>query len=627
MRFSPDFIEKVRDANNIVDVFAEHTQLKRTGNRLMGLCPFPGHNEKTPSFSVSEDKQVYHCFGCQRSGNIYKALEELKSYSFPECVEYLAQKAGISLPADSRDDSQQQQAKSHRDKLFKINRIAAQFYKDKLAQTTTNHHARLYSQKRLLTSEIIDLFQIGYSPEAWDSLALQLKASGAPLELAAELGLVRKRKEGDGYFDFFRNRLMFPIYSHKGECVGFGGRALTDEDNPKYRNSSESAVFIKGQTFYGLNETAKYIRNDGYAIVVEGYMDFLALYAAGIKNVVATLGTAMTPQHAHLIKRYTTTVVVLFDGDQAGQTAALRSLPTLLAEEIIPRSVILPDQLDPDEFIQERGAEALRKILKTAPDLFSVILDRNLAPYRGSSADKIALLDVMAPLLNATKDTRLRELYMSEMAQKIGVEATWVNKHLSEPLLEQKGTARPAARAKVAEIRPTLSKMPKDVIAETPLIDLNGAPRTELFLLNISLMSPDRFNTIWSTEIVPEMSHAGVRQIFQAAEAFYRQMPNEFAKLSAYLMTKAEPPGALTLHMGEPLCAMSAEELTRFADDCVRQVREKFLRNKSRELAASLQTNMATTSEEQLSDEQVSKLEQIMNIQKSKRTLRRDREI
>jgi DNA primase len=242
MRFSPEFIEKVRDANNIVDVFAEHTQLKRTGSRLMGLCPFPGHNEKTPSFSVSEDKQVYHCFGCNRSGNIFKALEELKGFNFRECVEYLAQKAGVPIPTESREDSHEQQAKTHRDKLYKINRVTAQFYKEQLARSASNHHARLYAQKRRLTSEIIDLFQIGYSPEAWDSLALKLKAIGAPLEMAAELGLVRKRKEGDGYFDFFRNRLMFPIFSHKGDCVGFGGRAFSEDDPPKYRNSSESAV-------------------------------------------------------------------------------------------------------------------------------------------------------------------------------------------------------------------------------------------------------------------------------------------------------------------------------------------------------------------------------------------------
>lgn len=632
MRYSPDFIEKVRDANNIVDVFAEYTQLKRNGSRLMGLCPFPGHNEKTPSFSVSEDKQVYHCFGCQRSGNIYKALEELKGFSFRECVEYLAHKASISLPRDANaDDSHEQKAKVHREQLIKINTLAAKFYNEQLARTAATHFARVYAQKRRLTSEIIEQFQIGYSPESWDALALYLKRAGAPLELAAELGLIRKRKEGDGYYDFFRNRLMFAIHSHKGECVGFGARALVAGDDPKYRNSSESALFIKGQTFYGLNETAKYIRTEGFAVVVEGYMDFLALYAAGVRNVVATLGTAMTAQHAHLLKRYTSNVVVLFDGDSAGQNAALRSLPILLGEELLARAIALPDELDPDEFIEERGSDELKKLLRTAPDLFSVILDRKLHDFRGSSSDKINLLNEVGPLLKSTKDTRLQELYISEVAQKIGVETQFILKHLAGAAEVSQVVG--VKRANVAENRPLQpagdTKMLVDVIDFGPKISLSGAQQSELFLLNIALMSPDRFNSIWSTQIVPEISHSGVRQAFEKAESIYRQMPNEFAKLSAYLMTIAEPTSALALHMGQPLAAMGADELTRFASDCVRQVREKFLRSKTRELAASLQTSLHTTTktEDGLSDEQVKKLEQIMNIQKSKRTLRRDREI
>jgi DNA primase len=616
LRFSQDFIEKVRDANNIVDVFAEYTQLKRNGTRLMGLCPFPGHNEKTPSFSVSEDKQVYHCFGCHRSGNIYKAVEELKGFSFPDAVEYLAKKAGLPIPADAQARPEEQKAKSHREVLLKINASAANYYHMQFQNAAKNHIIRTYAEKRGLTAEIIELFKIGYATELWDGLAKNLSQMHAPLPDAAELGLIRKRKEGDGYFDFFRHRLIFPIVSHKGEYVGFGGRSLSAEDQPKYRNSAESAVFIKGQTFYGLNETAKYIRSEGYAIIVEGYMDFLALFAVGIKNVVATLGTALTPTHAHLLKRYTTNVVALFDGDSAGQTAARRSLPILLAEELLVRGVTLPDELDPDDFIKERGAETLKKILHSAPDLFSLMLDSELTGFRGAAADKVRVLNAVGPLLNEMKDARLQELYVNEAAQKMGVEAAWVRRHMGTNVGSTTTT-----RAKVAENRPPLPpQLPKDVMGMPAVVPLKGSPQAELFLLNISLMSPERFNSIWQSAVVAELSHSGVRELFMKADTFYRQMPSEFAKLSAYLMSVTDAPHSLGLHLGEPLSQMGAEELDKFTDDCIRQVRHKFLRNKSRELAATLQSS---SSEEQKQD----KLREIMSLQKSKQTLRRDREI
>jgi DNA primase len=615
MRFSQDFIEKVRDANNIVDVFSEYTQLKRTGMRLMGLCPFPGHNEKTPSFSVSEDKQVYHCFGCHRSGNIYKAVEELKGFSFPDAVEYLAKKAGLPMPVDASVGPAEQKAKSHRETLLKINASAAQYYHMQFVNVLSSHIVRTYAEKRGLTAEIIELFQIGYATEQWDGLAKSFSQMHAPLPLAAELGLVRKRKEGDGYFDFFRHRLIFPIYSHKGECVGFGGRALSTEDQPKYRNSAESAVFIKGHTFYGLHDTAKFIRTEGYAIIVEGYMDFLALYAAGIKNVVATLGTALTPQHAHILKRYTSNIVALFDGDSAGQTAARRSLPILLNEELLVRGITLPDELDPDDFIKERGVEELKKLLKSAPDLFSLVLDRELTEFRGSGADKIRLMNAVAPLLKDARDPRIQDLYTTEIAQKIGVETAWIRKHLNTPV----GTPT-SERAKMAENgAPLTPQMPKDVIGMRSIVHLKGAPQSELFLLNISLMNQERFNSIWQSGVVAELSHAGVREIFMKAEAFYRQMPSEFAKLSAYLMNITDSPQDLGLHLGEPLCSMGADELNTFTDDCIRKVRRNFLRSKSRELTATLQTAS--------SDEQQEKLREIMSLQKSKQTLRRDREM
>ena len=612
MGFSQDFIDKVRDSNNIVDVLSEFTQLKRVGGRLTGLCPFPDHREKTPSFSVSEDKQVYHCFGCKRSGQIFIALKELKGLNFPEAVEYLAQRAGIPLPVDERRASSDDGQRERKEKLLRINKIAAQFFHSQLLKQEAQHYAKAYCKKRKLSPDIVKQFQIGFAENEWESLTKKLQSLNAPFDLAIELGLVKKRKDSEGCFDLFRDRLMFPIFSHKGDCVGFGGRTLNDEQMPKYLNSSDSVLFSKGQTLYGLNETGKHIRSEDFVVVVEGYMDFLALYSAGIKNVVATLGTALTPQHANLIKRYSNKVTVLFDGDEAGQNAARRSLPILLGQELLPRAVFLPDELDPDEYIETKGSQSLNEKIKYAPDLFSVVLDQQLMSYRGSAADKIVLLDSVSEYLLAVRDPRLRDLYVSEIAQKIGVQASWVIKHLQNS----------SQRANRAENRHTdqqiTAQMPKDVIEIGVKIDLTGASKAELFLLNISLINENRFKTIWSAQVIDQLEHSGVKEMFHQAESHYRQMPNEFAKLSAYLMTLTETPKFLGLHMGEPIVTLDEQGLDKLMNDSICQVKERHLRNQSRQLTANLKTIPTEQREEQL--------EQIMNIQKSKITLRRDRE-
>ncbi|MEK6554521.1 MAG: DNA primase, partial [Bdellovibrionota bacterium] len=332
MSFSKEFIEKVRDANNIIDIISEFTTLKRTGSGYMGCCPLPGHNEKSPSFSVSEAKQVYHCFGCQRKGNIFTALQELKNYSFPEAIEYLADRANISIPRDEAKSTMTIEAKSTKETMLKLNKAAAAYYHNNLLDLSMDHPVRQYCARRGLTEEIIRKFHIGYATDEWEGLRRHLMNLKAPVPLAEKLGLLRPRKTGEGSYDLFRNRLMFPIQNHKEEFVGFGGRVLSDEDQPKYLNSIESEVFSKGQTFYGFHESSKHIRAEEGVLVVEGYMDFLALYVAGIQNVVATLGTALTASHAKLLKRSTHNVVILFDGDAAGQRAAERSLPILLAE-------------------------------------------------------------------------------------------------------------------------------------------------------------------------------------------------------------------------------------------------------------------------------------------------------
>lgn len=606
MRFSQEFIERVRDANNIVDIFSEYTTLKRSSSSYMGLCPLPGHNEKSPSFSVSEEKQVYHCFGCQKSGNIFKALEELKGYSFVDAVEYLAERAGIPLPAvETKGSKAEEEKKSLRDKLLKLNKFAAAYYHHNLMNLPPGHPVKAYCLKRGLTPELIKQFHIGYANEEWEGLQNYLRSVKAPPTLGAIVGLSRKRKQGDGYYDLFRHRLIFSIQNHKGEYVGFGGRALSDADQPKYLNSPESEIFQKGQTFYGLNESAPFIRQEQTAIVVEGYMDFLALFGAGIKNVVATLGTALTSAHAHLLKRYAKNVIVLFDGDEAGQRAAQRSLPILLGAGLVAKGLTLPNDLDPDDFLKEKGTKELKNLIDHAPELFQLQLDRLLLTFKGSPSEKVALLDKLGPIFENISDLRLKELYMAEVAQRISVDAQWVARNL--PKSRQNAQNRPGG------IQNT-TITPKDrpaVLEEGPKIKLLAAPKAELFLLNIALMSREDFARVWDAEVVEKMTHPGVQEMLVAANEFYRQNPSEFDKLTAYLMTKTSTPQEIALHLGEPMRSLGAEEKEKMIADCLKQVEEKYARLKTREIAAKMR-KISTA-------DQLKELEQIVNIRKGSR--------
>ncbi len=621
MSFSQDFIEKVRDANNLVDILSEYTSFKRTGGQHMGRCPLPGHNEKTPSFSVSEPKQVYHCFGCGKSGNIFDALRELRGFSFPESVEYLANRAGIAIPeSDQKKSSNPDRDKKARQ--LKLNKIAAEFFHKTFLGLPASHPVKKYAESRGLSQPIVEEFRIGYAPDGWDGLKKYLDRIKAPVKLSESLGLLKMRSSKDGYYDLFRHRLMFSIRDHRGDFVGFGGRVLDKDQQPKYLNSPESDLFHKGKVFYGLFETAKHIRESDFVIVVEGYMDFLALYAAGVKNVVATLGTALTENHARLIKRFTQNVVVLFDGDKAGMNASERSLPVLLAEGLIPKGVVLPNGQDPDDFIRAEGAQGLRKLIAKAPELFIWQLDREMAGFRGLASDKVRVMDKLAPVLKAIPDSRLRSLYQDEVAQRIGVEP-----HLVATSVVRGASALAPAKSPVAQAVPNQTPPARGKITQEgrsavsmggEKVRLSGAPKAELFLLNVALMASEVWHKIWESEVVDEISHPGVQKMLVAGHEFCGQNPNKFDKLTAYLMGLTDTPKELAFHMSAPFQAMGPEEMEKMRADCIKQIHERFLKNKVREITLRMKSR---TPEEQLQE-----LEQIVNMKIGKRTSKKKTE-
>jgi len=457
MKFTPEFIERVAEANNIVDVISPYTQLKPSGGGLMGRCPFPDHPEKTASFSVSETKQVYHCFGCKKSGNIFSFLQQYNGMSFREAVEFLAHRAHIALPVEDKKESDKQDlATQKKRKVIEANKLAAHYFRETFKRLPEGHPAKVYAEKRGLDVDTQNEFLIGYSSDEWDGLLKYLESQGVLAAVAEEAKLVKARSQGkSGHFDLFRERLMFPILSTMGEVLAFGGRII-EKGEPKYLNSPETLAFHKGRVLYGLYHSAKYIRSEDSVLVVEGYMDLIALYKNGIRNVVAPMGTALTFDQAKILRRSTKNVVVLFDGDSAGIAAAERSLPVLLEADLHPKGLILPDELDPDEYIAEHGVLALQERIQQATDLLTVVLSQWMQGYRGEASQKVQLADKLRPVFSSMQDPRLKQLYVIEVAQKMGVDEKW----LKTALLSQNSSMaqKPQGDAKLRAFNEVSSK-------------------------------------------------------------------------------------------------------------------------------------------------------------------------
>jgi DNA primase len=608
LKFTQEFIEKVSEANNLVDIISQYTQLKSSGSGLMGRCPFPDHPEKTASFSVSEVKQVYHCFGCHKKGNIFTFLQQYNGMSFKESVEYLADRAHIALPKATESQSHSDLLQVKRKQILKANQISNEFFRKNLKDLPSTHPVNQYVQKRGLTAEIIESFQIGYSAEDWEGLVKELSQKNISLNLAEEAKLVKARSSGKtGYFDLFRERLMFPILSVMGETLGFGGRIIATGE-PKYLNSPETPVFHKGKILYGLYQTAKYIRSQDQVVIVEGYMDLISLYAAGIKNSAATMGTALTFDHAKILSRMTKNVVVLFDGDAAGQEAAERSLPILLSADVYPKGFILPNQMDPDDFVRAHGAESLTNRINQAKDLFSLVLDQWLASYRGEASEKVQLASKLSPLFSQIRDLRLKQLYLQEAADRLGVNERWLIQAVQPPTsknsmenpvrrisqeVSQMGFQRPTndnlQYSKMANqpMQKTIQQDSNQNLENSDLIDLKGASKAEDLLVGLALRSTSNFEKFQQACSLEEIPHEGIREVLKRIAEVYRQAPEKFDKLSSLLATFVNRPEVLIADQN-----FDGGE-ARLVLDCIRKIRERRIAEKRASLTQELKKSVS----------------------------------
>ncbi len=413
-----EIIEQVRQAASIVEIATQYTTLRRRGRKHVGLCPF--HSEKTPSFTVDEEKQLFHCFGCGVGGDVFSLVMEKENLGFAEALRYLAEKYRIPLPQHRVDP----QLIKLEEKLFKINEMALGFFRRNLAGTPEGRKASEYLKKRGLSAATVERLQIGYAMDAWGTLVDYLRTKNVPATLLEKAGLALPGKKKDEYYDRFRGRVIFPIFSLTGKVVAFGGRTVTGAE-PKYLNSPDTPLYSKGKLLYGLNISKDAIREAGEAILVEGYTDYAALYQAGIGNVVASLGTALTPFQVAQAARFTPRLIVNYDGDSAGQNACARAVPICLEKGMNVDALILPDGLDPDAFLAKHGRDRYLGLLKKTVPGLDFLIDTFVRGVRMELPEERArVIRAVVREIDKVPDALARGEYLRRAGERLGVDET-----------------------------------------------------------------------------------------------------------------------------------------------------------------------------------------------------------
>lgn len=412
MRISEEIIQKVKEENDIVDVISETVNLKRSGRNYIGLCPF--HNDKSPSLSVSPDKQIYKCFSCGEAGNVITFVMKQKNYNFIEAIKSLAERANIVLQIEN---SKQSAVSKKKDILYKINVEAARYYFKNL---TVNNVAKEYFSNRGIKNSTIRKFGLGYAKEGWTNIIYYLKRQGYNDNQLIDAGLVIKNENKGTIYDRFRNRVMFPVFDIRGKVIGFGGRVF-DDSKPKYLNSPETLVFHKGVNLYGLNFAVKDGINDRTLIIVEGYMDCISLHQYGITNAIASLGTALTVNQARLIKRHADKVVISYDADIAGQKATLRGLDILKGAGLDVRVLLIPQGKDPDEFVRLNGKEAFLKLVYSAISLIEYRLKRAAEGIDFNNNEMVIKYVKRTAEIFANVDSVEKDIYIKKIAEDTGL--------------------------------------------------------------------------------------------------------------------------------------------------------------------------------------------------------------
>lgn len=452
MGFSKAFTEEVRGQADIVRIISDYIALKKRGKNYLANCPF--HSEKTPSFNVNPARQIFHCFGCNVGGDVFGFVMRMEHCEFGQAIKLVAEKLGIPLPQIEHRASDQKYAEERED-LIQLNTWATEFFQEQL-ESIEGQRAQHYFAQRGLSEETIKNFRLGYAPDKWDALSGFLRTKGATVTQIERSGLVILKESGTGFYDRFRGRCMFPICDAQGRVIAFGGRTLGDGE-PKYLNSPETPLYTKGRNLFGLNLSKEAIRRQRFAILVEGYLDFIIPYQEGVQNMVASLGTALTDHQVRLLGRYMDQpqIVVNFDPDTAGVAATRRSLEILLEQGYKVNVLSLPDGEDPDTFIRKRGAAEYRQLLKKSQPYLDYILTQSMREHDATRpAGKVETLNAVLPFLIKVPDRIERAEYAEHIADRLKLDGKVVREELKRAAMGRRQQLDPAKLATVSRVLP-----------------------------------------------------------------------------------------------------------------------------------------------------------------------------
>jgi len=489
---SEDKISEIKNTVDIVDIISDVVTLKKTGKNYIGLCPF--HSEKTPSFTVSPEKKIFHCFGCQAGGNVFTFIMKNEGISFPEAVRMIAAKCGIDIPAQRLSQGQKRKI-SEREKLLDVNRQAMDYFCNILSNSAIGKNAKEYLKKRKINKDIIKGFALGYAQEGWENLTNYfMKKKISPI-LLEKSGLIIPRKKGNGFYDRFRARIIFPIFNISSQVIGFGGRVMDDSDpkNAKYLNSPETPVYNKSSSLYGLNRAKDKCREYKTVFIVEGYFDLLALHQHNIINSVATLGTSLTADHVLTLRGYigkTGKVILVYDSDDAGLKAAYRSVEKFDKGYVDAKIMVLPDGYDPDSYLFKFGQKSFLYEYSKAKSIIAFLIDFAEKKHGNSIEGKIQIISDMKKPLSAINDSVARSLYVKELAERLGIDES-------------------AVLEKVREVCTVSSDQlhKKDVISVSRERELNKKEsRIERQIIAMMLQYP---------EILPELNKRNILEYFE----------------------------------------------------------------------------------------------------------------
>jgi DNA primase len=552
---SEEKVSEIRDRSSILEVVSDYVTLKKTGKNYKGLCPF--HSEKTPSFMVNEEKQIFHCFGCGEGGDVFTFLMKVGHFSFPEAVEELAKRYGVKLPSRELTVTQKKEM-AKREALFQINQIALEYFHDLLTKRREGEEGRKYLSQRGISQGLIAEHRLGYSTDRWDGLVQHLQEKKVSLELALGLGLIFPKKR-EGWYDAFRGRILFPTFDLHQRIVGFGGRIIR-EGQPKYLNSPESSIYHKGEILYGLQVAKRYAPEKDCVIIVEGYFDLLTLHQYGLKHSVATLGTALTTQHIRTLKRYTKNLITLFDADQAGIQATLRSLPLFLEEEVLGKTIALPKGEDPDGFLRKGNLEDFERRAERAVPLIDFFFDRLMKTYDVKSVDgKVRVAKEGVALLGKIPDKIRRDFYTKALAERLDVKESFLYEMLrSSPQAPWKGGE---------DLR--RSSMER------------GFPKSEEMVIRLMVHHPEVIPTISKEGVIREFESPILQKIAEALENLYQRkgrldLPEVLANVEEDLKGR--------------VCEFAFQESglegnwEKILKDCIQKIREERIKKEKGEL-------------------------------------------